>query len=134
MRPMGCFRLNFEACTRLCWKICLLCLCLKKLLFKPLNKPISFWSGQKKLTQQSNKMAVQCALHCTLQSVPTFQDNFPTIPLFGQFSGYCIALVAHQLQIFRGQLGFQNSIALVIVTFLIVMKDNQGRRKSHYFR
>ena len=43
----ACFRLNFEACTRLCWKVCLLYLCLEKLLFRLLNKSV-FRPGQKK--------------------------------------------------------------------------------------
>ena len=41
-------RLNFEACTRLCWEICLLYLCLEKLLFRLLNKSIFFGRAEKK--------------------------------------------------------------------------------------
>ena len=41
-------RLNFEACTRLCWEICLLYLCLEKLLFRLLNESIFFGQAEKK--------------------------------------------------------------------------------------
>ena len=47
-------RLNFEACTRLCWEICLLYLCLEKLLFRLLNKSIFFGRAEKKKKLMSN--------------------------------------------------------------------------------